>query len=398
MKKKVFIISQYLINDPPTYNTLLYLSKIFDVTYYEQSLNKSLPEQLKDISYKRVYGFNFLKLHFVKRIVAITWLHYIINKDIRLHKPYAVIAIMYEPISIIKVLKNTIYIASILDIPEIKYSGKIDRIIFKKAVKQLKFWDIVWASDPLKGKWIKQKAALDKEIQISFNCPVIDYFKNMEKPSVRAEIIKTLIAKGLIVTNESIILVRAGAVGIYGGIEETILAIKSLPSQFVFVLMGRPNADYKQFLIDFIKTHQLNNKVILFDKPNDIEWKKILLASDIGHLIHLRPDDNPKEAASYDLNSSLSNNRLAQYMAAGLPIISYNDPRMDLIYNEIDCFEIVNTETIRLDIQRILYDLSISHTRRLEMGENARKAFECTYNWESQFNKVYKLIDDINSN
>ena len=36
--------------------------------------------------------------------------------------------------------------------------------------------------------------------------------------------------------------------------------------------------------------------------------------------------------AEYNLNSSLSNNRLFQYMAAGLPIISYNDERLNDIH------------------------------------------------------------------
>ena len=134
------------------------------------------------------------------------------------------------------------------------------------------------------------------------------------------------------------------------------------------------------------------HRVFLFDKPDDNEWKRILFASDIGHLIHVKPNDNPVIAANYDLNSSLSNNRLFQYMCAGLPIISYNDPRMDAIYDEVGCFSIVDTSELTKNLVNVCNHLLNNSKQRVEMGMNAQKAFDENYNWEKQFSKIHKII------
>lgn len=391
-KKKVFVVSQYLINDPPTHNAIQYLSKYFDVTYFEQSSNE-FSSIITNIHFKKIYRFGFIRIRFIRRLIAYKWLGFILNRAIRKEKPLAVIAIMYEPISVLKKIENIKYIGSILDVPSALSIGKFDQFILKNALDKLAFFDIVWGSDVLKANWISENSKLKRLAKVCHNCPSINYFVGFEKREAREWLVNRLQLEEIAVTIKSTILLRAGAVGNYGGIEETILALKSLPEQVIFVLMGRPEKEYKNHLLSYIKMHCMQQRVFLFDRPDDVTWKRILLGSDIGHLIHVRPDENIKASDFFDLNSSLSNNRLFQYMAAGLPILSYKDFRMKKIYYEVDCFEQVDVGKLKLSLIEQLLILVNNEELRLMKGENGRLHFMLKYNWESQFKLIHDFIN-----
>lgn len=388
-KKKVFVTSQYLITDPPTKNVVENLFKTqYEVIYVQQSqeIEKGLiPEGIVSINIRL---YSWLPFHFLRRLVNFIFYKWKINQLIIKHRPDIVIGIMYQPISVIRVTKAALFIAAILDIPVIDYSGKYDKIILSKAFKKLPHWHFVWASDEYKAGLIKELCNLPNEPIICYNCPPSNYLQHIKKNETRNWLISRLIVEGIAISTESIILLRAGAIGPYGGIEETIMALKDADPKFIFILMGRPEKNYIDKLNCIIKENNLLNRVYIFNRPDDTEWKQILFASDVGHLIHLKATDNKAAQAVYEYNSSLSNNRLYQYMAAGLSILSYNDPRLQLLYNEVDCFYIVDSNDIVQSLKQAFNGICGNHIRRKEMGKNAFKAFKEKYNWENQFFKM----------
>ena len=288
-------------------------------------------------------------------------------------------------------------ICNVIDIPSKKYSGFFDRFLNSIAFRNSKSCYLKIASDHQKAALFQVFGKLTDLPIVLHNCSKLDYFERYKKEDCKQWLHNLLIPLNIFVNKDTIFLLRAGAIGNYGAIEETILAMKKLPQELIFILMGRPENNYKNYLLDFIKANKMTNRVWLFDRPNDVEWKKILLACDIGHLIHVRPDDNSRIAAVYDLNSSLSNNRLFQYMSVGVPILSYSDKRLDKIYQEINCFSVINVENLQESIFEHLIILAGSRYKRIVLGKNATQAFMKEYNWENQFEKVINIISCSNA-
>lgn len=392
-RKRVFVTSQYLITDPPTKNVVdnLFCSG-YEVVYVEQSLKiktELLPQGIVSINIRL---FNLLPFHFLGRLVNSFFYKWKINQLIRKYKPDVVIGIMFQPISAIRITSGALFIAAILDIPVIDNCGKYDKIIFNKAFKRLPNWHLVWASDEYKARLIKEICKLSNGPTICYNCPPLNYFDGYDKTQCRKWILNKLKLSGAIINKDAVIILRAGAIGDYGGLEETLAVFKSLPHNSYFILIGRPGVQYAIKINYLITYYSLTKQVFLFQQPTDDEWKKYLFGADIGHLVHIKPIDNFQAAAIYNLNSSLSNNRLYQYMAAGLPIIGYNDPRLNIIFNVVDCFRIVDVAKLKESIMALCIELVNNPTLRENLGRNGKDAFLNKYNWEIQFKSILGKI------
>jgi glycosyltransferase involved in cell wall biosynthesis len=395
-KKKIFVSSQYLITDPPTKNVVDILFKNgHEVVYVQQSIELKTELLPKGVKSTNIRLFNWLPFHLLRRIVNSLYYKRKINRLIRKHKPDIIIAIMYQPISVIRVTKGTLYIAAILDIPVIDSCGKYDKIVFRKAFKRLSDWHLVWASDEYKAELIRELCDLPNEPIICYNCPPLNYFDKYNKTQSRAWIEDTLKEKNIVVDNNSMIILRAGAIGEYCGIEETIAVLKELPDNIIFIMIGRPSKEYVSKIELQINKYKLNTRVYIFLHPSDDEWKKFILGADIGHLIHTVPQSNSKAAKIYSLNSSLSNNRLYQYMAAGLPILSYNDERLSKIYKKANCFAVVELNNLEQSLKICVNNLYENVQERKRLGDEAIKAFLKYYNWESQSKIIINNISNL---
>jgi glycosyltransferase involved in cell wall biosynthesis len=393
---KVVVLSDYRSSDPPTQNTVLALARFGYKVFYISHLNEKITNQfVNNLNIKVIYISTLpLKGSLLSKILSLIWYYHNVNRILKELKPTYVIGFMFSPVAYIKRIRGVRYIASILDIPILINSGRLDRIIIKSAFSNLKFWDLVWASDVYKATHIAQLAQLESMPLVCHNCPSLMYFDGYDKAECRKWLINILMENKININDDSIILLRAGAVGEFGAIEETIQLLKKLPETLVFVMMGRPTSSYKKSLLNLISESDLTNRIFMFDQPDDYIWKKIMLGSDIGHLIHIRPSDklNSNKAKIFDTNSSLSNNRLFQYMAASLPIIAYNDPRMRNIYSEVDCFKIVDTTDLKISLHSILEYLLSQKNQRIKLGSNGKLAYLNKYNWENEFNQIMSFM------
>lgn len=396
---KVLILGHYTVNDPTTVNTIksfTNLSKKVILVQQSTNINKSL-NHLPNFQLVRVYDFrhfNFLKglVSALKAVLYFIHLKYLML----IHQPDVVVTFMLYPLAALtpKAKRKYTLVSCVYDIPSVKYAGKLDRIINTRGWKMLKQADIVWASDIYKAELTKIAAGLSKLPLVCHNCPPIE---NAEKISInnRIWLRNTLQKEGISVTEDSgCILLRAGAIGPYGGIEETLEVMPRLPDNFIFLMMGRPDKKYLESLEGKIKYLGLEKRAIIWNRPDDESWQKAIEGADIGHLVHLLPDDN-RIREQYELNSSLSNYRLFNYMAAGLPVLSYNDSRLDSIHRQVDCFSVVQREEIIESLHTHLYKLCADKGYYNERSKASYRGFIDDYNWQNQFAPVLKQLTCI---
>jgi glycosyltransferase involved in cell wall biosynthesis len=280
-------------------------------------------------------------------------------------------------------------VSCIYDIPSMTDAGRLDRRIFLKGWSRLHNADVVWSSDIHKAELAREFGKLSSTPLVCHNTPPEDYLPEPAWPRdawLRNELRKLGASIG---EKDGCILLRAGAVGESGGIEETLEAMCNLPKNLVFLMMGRPGQAYEKQLLRRIDTLGLAGRAFLWNRPADETWKKALRGADIGHLIH-GPFPSGAPSRLHALNSSLSNNRLFQYMAAGLPIVSYEDPRLESLYNEIRCFRNVRLTNLQSDLQNVLSELTTDSDLRHGLGLAGRAAHRSEYNWDMQFGKVLR--------
>lgn len=402
MKKKgpttAIVFATYTLADPTTRNTINSISEFFDIiiAVEENSLTEYKPLESKNVTIETIKDFTGIpKLLGFKNLWK--WLSYkrTVRNLMHKYRPDMVVTFMLRPLAAIKLNTDQTLVSCIYDIPDPETSGKLDSLINKQGFKNLKNAALVWASDKYKAILTSQFGNLRKLPQVCYNCP-----QSNSIPSDRVESRKWLRKKlrdaGATIGDEGgTILLRAGAVGNYGGIEETLKAMQSLPADNLFLMMGRPGNEYKNQLIAAIKKMQLEKRAFFWDRPDDETWQNAISGADIGHLLHLEPPANTVVGGLYRYNSSLSNYRLFTYMASGIPVLSYNDKRLKDLHNEIDCFKVLDVDNLETDIAENWKLLSENKLIRETMGVAAKTAFLKKYNWEYQFREIHKFVAEL---
>jgi hypothetical protein len=321
-----------------------------------------------------------------------------VHRTIRETKPNVIVAIMFHAIASLpeSAFRDAATLACVYDIPDEASAGRLDSLCIRKSWSRLKQFHAVWASDPLKAELTRERGDLSVLPTVCLNCPRIDVHAPPTWPR-DPWLANRLREEGLMVPEiGSCIVLRAGAIGEACGVDETIEAIRRSQVNVIGLFMGRPNADYRQAITARIKSSGMSNRIAFWDRPNDDDWNRALLGADIGHLIHGPYPEGP-QSRMFALNSSLSNYRLFNYMAAGLPILSYNDPRLDTIHHEIDCFRVCRMNSLVEDLTRNISELAANAELRERLGRAGRLAHETRLNWPSQFEPVMNALLAVNA-
>ncbi|HTC21607.1 MAG TPA: glycosyltransferase [bacterium] len=392
--KKVLVVAyNYILNDPPERQAAESLAKAgYETAVLQSPPQRVFPSQpppgVRVVEYDcptQWGGFSSLLrfLNFRKSLLD----------EIRSFDPDVVVTFMLHSLAALpqkgRRFKN---VACIYDLPSLVENGRLDRWIFKVAWKHLKGAEVVWGSDRLKAGWAQRLAGLGQMPVVCHNCPPLSYMKDPlwpRDPWLRKELIQQ--GASLPARSGGNILLRAGGVGEYGGLEETLEAMTRLPKDYVYLMLGRPQADYLKKLKDLIQRMNLGKRAFVWDKASDEVWKKALRGADIGQMIHLPPvDKSAKEI--YELNSGLSYNRTYLYMAAALPVISLEDPRLSPLYREVGNFRPARLGHLAKDIEKIWGELGRSKALRKKMGLKGRQAHLKKYSWEKQFGPLLQTI------
>jgi glycosyltransferase involved in cell wall biosynthesis len=383
---------------PPTCNVADSLSRAgFNHLTLHAPPNSYLAEDKVDYAVRRFVNSSFPRSF---RPIQQIWNWKRFRSCVRLalseRKPKVVITIMLHALAALpRSKRDFLHVACIYDIPPIEDAGRYDSMLIRQGWLRLRQADIVWASDVFKAQLAQQIGNLSNLPMVCHNCPRMDYLPEPtwpRDPWLRRELQRQGASLG---ETAGCIILRAGAIGGCGGIEETLAALRSLPEDYIFLMMGRPDSSYKAHLVSLINRNGLEKRAFIWDRPDTETWKRALQGADIGHLIH-GPFMEARDQEIYKLNSSLSNNRLFQYMAAALPVLAYDDPRMVDLYEEARCFRVARLTSLEQDITRHLTDLGGSEPLRRQLGESGRQAHLKIYNWQHQFAPVMDRLGGLN--
>lgn len=285
-------------------------------------------------------------------------------------------------------------VSAVLDVPVMQDAGRYDRVLLRRAWERLGRADVLWASDRCKAELAMRFGRLREMPLVCHNAPQNDYLPEPTWPRdgwLRAELRKQGASLG---ETGGCIVLRTGAVGDYGGIGETLAALRELPADVVFLMTGRPDAAYRQSVTRAIASAGLERRAFLWDRPSDEAWKKALAGADVGHLIH-GPFPSGRWQRLYDANSSLSNYRVFHYFAAGLPALGYDDPRMADLYAEVPAFRVCRHAHLTADLRAHIAELAAAPAVRERLGRAGRAAHLATYNWVTQFAPVVARIRQL---
>ncbi len=318
-----------------------------------------------------------------------------VRRWIRRQRPDLVVAIMHHSLAAIpprrQLRPGTLLVACVYDIPPLEDAGRLDVRILRRGWARLAEADVVWASDEFKAALAERYGALTRPAVVCRNAMPLGYLPEPGKRRdgwLRAELRRQGAALD---EGDGLIVLRAGAIGEHCGLEETLSALQRLPKNVTLLMMGRPSPDYKAHLLDQISGLRLVKRAFLWELPSDDVWKLALQGADVGHLIH-GPFPEGRFTRLYEHNSSLSNIRLYQYFAAGLPIISYDDTRLSRLYEEVPAFRVVRLSNLREDLVDAICELARSPESRTAMGAAARAAHRDQYHWEHQFQGVLDRV------
>ena len=164
------------------------------------------------------------------------------------------------------------------------------------------------------------------------------------------------------------------------GLETLIKTWIDIDKSYILMLRG-PSNDYLDQLKSLAeKHHLLNNNVYFLAPVKENELVAHATKADIGIIPY---DQNISEAYRF-----CSPNKLSQYMAAGLPIISNKLPEVEQVVAAANCGYSLDFDN-KEQLIDIIHQLGKDHHLRQTFSKNARDYFLSTYHWEHQASIIY---------
>ena len=180
------------------------------------------------------------------------------------------------------------------------------------------------------------------------------------------------------------ILIYTGGLNKDKGIKELISAITFLKNDVLLKLIGRFDFPY------FEKEcrNEASEKVIFAGYLPYHEMFSLLRKADIG-LLPYHPIPN-----NFASSMGERNNKIFEYMAAGLPVIASNFPAWEKMLKEENCgipVDPLNPKEIAKAIEYLIEHPDIAKN----MGENGKRAVLDKYNWENESKILLELYKEL---
>jgi glycosyltransferase involved in cell wall biosynthesis len=230
-----------------------------------------------------------------------------------------------------------------------------------------------------RAKEYKAIASLKKDPMSVLNCYPVSY-----KLERTGELRKILESRGLRFDR---LVIRLGMIGPFHGIESTLRSILEWKENWGFVMCGFSSEDYLQKIDQLIKELGLEEKVLILPSVSNSLWYDVLCSADLG--ISLYNQDPNNIGHTYMAGTS---QKLNGYFVKGIPSIVPNTP--DFIsfvahYGTSILADVSNPTSIAQAINSILEDEAEYQRCR----ENVKKSFLAEFNFEKQFEPVFKWIE-----
>ncbi len=167
------------------------------------------------------------------------------------------------------------------------------------------------------------------------------------------------------------------------GFETVFEASKLLPEGYQIIVV----CPLRDELKSLIKEYEPMPNVIFTDAVSKEGVMELIANSDVG-IIPL----------PYDPNTFISTpNKIFEYMLGGIPIISSNFPEIEKIIKNDNCGLLIKPEDPEELAKAIIY-LKNNEEKRINMGNNGKKANREKYNWEIQERRLLGVYDKLLKN
>ena len=220
---------------------------------------------------------------------------------------------------------------------------------------------------------------LSKRYQIALPTVILNV------PSYHSFQRSTIFRDELEIPAEEKIILYAGKVSWYRGLEEEIQSLKYL-SQCSLVIFGFGPDYYISGLRELIRNEGVMDRVYFYGAVPFDEVTKYAMSADVGLVLH----------QNVGLNYYyVSPNKLFECMAAGLPVVGSNFPDLKRFVEGYNFGVTCDPGNPKEIANAISYILSDEH-RYEEMRRNALEAAKI-FNWENESNKLLALYEVLSS-
>lgn len=231
--------------------------------------------------------------------------------------------------------------------------------------------DVVWTVTEEMRDRVKRMGVSFKKIVVIYNVPAVKTMPIQQKYKNEDHIF-TLIYVGMLEKMRGLdIFVEA----LYCMVQ------KNIEIQLNIIGYG----DYQNTLEKLIKTRRLEKNIRVLGKVQREDVPDYLLNADVGIIPH---QVNP-------FTNTTIPNKLFDYMAAALPVITTDMIPVRRIINEEKCGMIIPPKATKEDIARAILLLKESHFERMQMGQRGVRAIKAKYNWGIESEKCIRSIESL---
>jgi glycosyltransferase involved in cell wall biosynthesis len=241
--------------------------------------------------------------------------------------------------------------------------------------------DIVSFPQIQRAKIFKEMTQMKENPLIVFNGPRLNWYNNKIQIDPRIRDIKNKF---------NTILLYQGGLSRYFCLENLLFSINFCKSSFAIVFLGRDiEKGVKNELRLLAEKESISNRIFFWDEyvPYD-ELPSISCFCDIG-IAKLTHDG--MKAPINDKYIAGASNKIAEYMAAGLPIISSDTEDNRIFFQKDNIGLLCNSEDPQ-SIANAIDTLLLNSQKLSEMGANNRKVFLEKYNYDIQFETLYNKM------
>jgi glycosyltransferase involved in cell wall biosynthesis len=235
----------------------------------------------------------------------------------------------------------------------------LEKAVVKKA-------NVLIVPEVNRAKYIKKKYRLKQQIAVINNFPEYKNIKVGEETNNPRKV--------LALTDKKIIVYQ-GIIGPDRLIEEIIISLQNLPSDFILLLIGICYKNYEKELQSLSAELKVKDRVIFFGKIAPKDMLDTLSFCDVGIAFYRGKTLNDYYCAP---------NKIFDYIMAGLPIVTNRTPALSMLekLDSVVMIPQITSESISASIQR-------AFTQRKNITEDSRKLFTWD-NLEFKIREIYK--------
>ena len=227
----------------------------------------------------------------------------------------------------------------------------------------------------------KSIAGLKREPMSVLNCYPLSY--SVKKTG---ELNKILESKGLSFDR---LVIRLGMIGPFHGIEATFRSMPKWKGNWGFIMGGFAPETYLKEINQLVEELGLGDRVLILPSVSNSLWYDILSSGDLG--ISLYDPDPLNLSHKYMAGTS---QKLNGYFVTGIPSIVPNTPDFFSFveqYGTSKLVDVSNPGSIAQAVNSFLGDTE-EYDR---YSKNVRKAFQSEFNFEKQFEPVFKWLNSL---